>query len=268
MPLSASDRVAITEVIARYCHGTDSGDGQSVAEQFTVDGILEIAGSWQARGREQIAQIGDYPNKPKHWVSSIVIEGTGSTASATTYYAAVGHGGPLYATGIYESQLTKQLNGQWKLLHHRYTGDPVLRSRPQTAPKRNPEALTVEDRLAIMELVARYNRALSGRDADAAAATFAEDGVLEATGQAGLKGRAAVAQMVRALPTEDVHYWTTNFIIDGNTHQANSRAYFASLRGNQVVSTGTYADTVAKIDGEWRFVRRQLSLDSKADARR
>jgi uncharacterized protein (TIGR02246 family) len=264
MPLSASDRVAITEVIARYCHGTDTGDGQSVADQFTVDGILEIAGSWQARGREQIKQVGDFPNKPKHWVSGIVIEGTGSTASATTYYAAVGNGGPLYSTGIYESQLTKQLNGQWKLLHHRYTGDPVVRSRPVPASRRNPEALTVEDRLAIMELVARYNRALSTRDADAAAAAFAEDGVLETTGQADVRGRAAVAQTVRALPVEDAHYWTTNFIIEGHTNEAISRAYFALLRGNQVASTGQYVDTVTKIEGEWRIARHQLSLDTKA----
>src|SRR5690349_888817 len=118
MPLTAEDRIAITEVIARYCHATDDGDGQATADQFTEDGILEITGSWQARGRVQVAQIGAFKNKPKHWVSSILIEGNGSTASATTYYAAVGHGGPLYATGIYESQLTKQLNGQWKLVHH------------------------------------------------------------------------------------------------------------------------------------------------------
>src|SRR5688500_12268836 len=107
MPLSAEDRIAITEVIARYCHATDSGDGKEVAEQFTDDGILEISGAWQARGPAQIAQIGDFKNKPKHWVNSILIEGNGSTAQATTYYAAVWHGGPLLATGIYESQLTK-----------------------------------------------------------------------------------------------------------------------------------------------------------------
>jgi len=264
MPLSPSDRVAITEVIARYCHGTDTGDGQSVVDQFTVDGILEIAGSWQARGHEAIKRIGDVPNKPKHWVSGIVIQGTGSTASATTYYAAVGGGGPLYSTGIYESQLTKQLDGQWKLLHHRYTGDPVLRSRPAPAQRRNPEALTVEDRLAIMELVARYNRALSKRDAAAAVATFAEDGVIETTGQAEVRGHAAIAQRVQALPAEDAHHWTTNFIIEGNTQQASSRAYFALLRDNKVVSTGTYADTLTKIDGEWRLSRHKLTLDSKA----
>ena len=68
MPLSAEDRLAITEVIARYCHATDGGDGEGVAEQFTENGILEITGAWQARGHQQIVQIGNFPNKPKHWV--------------------------------------------------------------------------------------------------------------------------------------------------------------------------------------------------------
>ena len=44
-----------------------------------------------------------------HWVNSIVIDGSGSTAESTVYYAAIRQGGDLLATGRYDSKLTKQL---------------------------------------------------------------------------------------------------------------------------------------------------------------
>lgn len=124
MPLSATDRIAITELIARYCQATDDGDGDAVANTFTENGILEIVGAWQARGREQIAEIGRIPNKAKHWVNSVVAEGTGSTATARTYYSAI-RDNRLLATGIYDSDLTKQFNREWRFVHHRYTGDAL-----------------------------------------------------------------------------------------------------------------------------------------------
>jgi ketosteroid isomerase-like protein len=267
MPLSAADRIAISEVIARYCHATDAGDGPGVADQFTEDGILEITGSWQARGREQVAQIGAFPNKPKHWVSSIVIDGNGSTASATTYYAAIGHGGPLFATGIYESQLTKQLNGRWKLLHHRYTGDPVERPRPPRERPRDPKALGAEDRLVMMDMVARYSRAVADRDFVAAAALFFEDGVLDVDGQSPVQGRAAIERALAAVPApaagHEAREWATNFIIEGDVDAAQLRAYYCCIRGGEVVRTGKHLDTLSKRDGVFRFVRRQLSLDVK-----
>lgn len=267
MPLSAADRVAISEVIARYCHATDEGDGPGVAAQFTADGILEITGSWQARGPEQVAQIGAFKNKPKHWVSSILIDGNGSTASATTYYAAIGHNGPLYSTGIYESQLTKQFNGQWKLVHHRYTGDPVASPRPPRQVKRDPGALTAEHRLEIMELVARYARAVAERDAVGAASLFVEDGALEISGEPEVRGHAAIERAISASEPEAGRDWATNFIIEGTTELATSRAYHARVRDNRVVRTGKHLDSLTLRDGRFRFVRRQLTLDVKPPPR-
>lgn len=263
MPLSAEDRVAIGEVIARYCHATDAGDGPGVAEQFTDDGILEIAGEWQARGRAQIAQIGAFPNKPRHWVSTIVIEGNGSTAQATSYYASVSPGGPLNATGVYRSQLTRQLNGSWRLVHHCYTRD-AQNTRPP--PKRDPKALAVEDRLAIIELAARYSQAFADRDAAAAARLFAEDGVFEASGQPQVRGRAALEQAFAAelRQLDDVREWTTNHIVEGDVECAQLRAYYLRLRGDQVVATGKFTDTLTKRGGSFEFVRRTLTLDSRS----
>jgi ketosteroid isomerase-like protein len=175
MPLSPEDRLAIVETIARYCHATDSGDGVGVADQFTEDGILEITGAWQAKGRAQIEQIGNFPNKPKHWTNSIVVDGTGSTAQSTVYYAAVRGGGPLYATGRYDSRLTKQFNGQWKLVHHCYTGDPVERPAPARSAD-NPDLLRAADRLQIIELIARFDAALQRGDGETVGQLFTAQG--------------------------------------------------------------------------------------------
>jgi uncharacterized protein (TIGR02246 family) len=267
MPLSAEDRLAIAEVIARYCHATDAGDGQGVADQFTEDGILEITGSWQARGRAQITQIGDFPNKPKHWLNSIVMDGTGSTARATVYYAAIRGGGPLLSTGYYETELTKQFNGQWKMVHHRFTGDPRRDGPARRQQRSDPMALTAEDRVEMIELVARYNQAIDARDGEAWAGTFTDDGVFQIDDRPEVRGREALVQMVRDLDPSNARHWATNFIIegDGEGGTATMRAYFALLRENQVVATGTYVNELTKVDGAWRFARRHYISDRSSE---
>ena len=173
-----------------------------------------IAGAWQARGHEQIAEIGAFPGKPRHWVNSIVIEGNGSTASATVYYAAIKAGGELLATGRYDSELTKQLNGAWKLVHHRYTGDET--GRPARAPETG-----ADDRQAVIDLVARYNDLIDRREAQAWAETFVEDGELRVNDMPPTKGREALAAFCLAMGAPDAHHWTTNYIIEIEAESAS-----------------------------------------------
>ncbi len=258
MPLSAADRLAISEVIARYCHATDDGDGERTAAQFTADGILEIAGAWQARGTEQIAEIGRIPNKPRHWVNSIVMEGNGSTAESTVYYAAIREGGDLLATGRYDSKLTKQLNGDWKLVHHRYTGDPA------TAPPRPQQAdgkLTAADRVAILGLIARYNNAVDDREPEAWAETFVPDGQFEIVGGPTIAGRDSLADYVRSMPAPDSRHWTANTIIEGSAAAASVKCYLAMIGKGGIRITGRYADSVVNVDGTWIFERRAVTID-------
>ena len=263
MSLTEADRLAISEVIARYCHATDDGDGDATAAQFTADGILEISGAWQARGTEQIAEIGRIPNKPMHWVNSIVIDGSGSTAESTVYYAAIRQGGDLLATGRYDSKLTKQLNGDWKLVHHRYTGDPA------SAPPRPAAAdgvLTAADRIAILGLIARYNNAVDARDAETWAVTFVDDGRFEIAGGPTIVGRESLADYVRSLPLADAKHWTTNTIIEGNAAEASVRCYLAMLGKTGISMTGRYADTVVKEGGAWLFGSWAVSVDGLGGA--
>lgn len=269
--LDAADRLAISQVIARYCHATDAGDGPATAAQFTPDGILEITGAWQARGHDQISQIGSFPNKPKHWVNSIVIEGTGSSATSTVYYAAVRGGGGLLATGRYDSKLTKQFDGEWKLVHHCYTGDPVEAPAAASVPS-DTGVLNAEDRVAIIELIGRYNNAIDSREAEAWADTFVSDGEFHIGDRAAIVGRDALVQMVGDMAPPDARHWTTNYIIEGAEDSTSGsareslcegrvRCYLAMVRKDAFVTTGAYEDTVRKVDGEWRFVRRHVVID-------
>jgi uncharacterized protein (TIGR02246 family) len=261
MPLSSDDRLAITEVIARYCHATDSGDGEGVAAEFAETGILEITGAWQARGYEQIKQIGDFPNKPKHWVNSIVMEGTGSTAQSTVYYAAIRGGGPLLATGRYDSQFTKQLNGEWKFVHHCYTGDPVPVGAAPARPT-DLEKLTAEDRLSITEVIAHFNTAMQDRDGTALANLFTDDGTFQHGTDATVTGRPAISETLASTPPASGKYLTTNVIIEGTSEAAKARCYFALIDDHRVAETGLYKDDFQKADGTWRIVRHHYRPDS------
>jgi len=258
MPLSAADKLAISETIARYCHATDEGDGEGTAAQFAENGILEIAGAWQARGHAQIADVGRIPNKPAHWVNSIVIDGNGSTATSRVYYLAIRAGGDLLATGRYDSELTKQFNGEWKLVHHRYTGDLV--SAPSQPAERDGR-LTPEDKLAVLDLIARYNNAIDNREADAWAATFVEEGRFEVVGGPVMTGRDALVAYVRGLPPSDSRHWTTNTIIEGTDTEATVRCYLAMMGAGGISITGRYSDTAVRVGDSWKFRERRVTVD-------
>ena len=45
MPLSLADRVEILELLGRYAHAIDSGDGEAYAGCFTDDGVIALRSS-------------------------------------------------------------------------------------------------------------------------------------------------------------------------------------------------------------------------------
>ena len=224
MSVSAADHLAISEVIARYCHATDAGDGAATAALFTSDGILEVSGAWQARGRAQIAEMGSLPGEPmRHLVNSIVVEGNGSTASSTASFAAIRRGGGLLGSGHLYSKLTKQKNGQWKLVHHLYKGDyeGADATAPQTQTS-DADALSTSDRVAILELIYRHGQAVDSRDAEARADCYVDDAIYVYEGiDNRTVGREAMAQKLREAsdPGDSLH-WTTNHIIEGTSTDA------------------------------------------------
>jgi uncharacterized protein (TIGR02246 family) len=130
-------------------------------------------------------------------------------------------------------------------------------------------ALSMEDQLAIRQLVARYNHAIDSGDARAYADTFTDDGVLDA-GDLVLSGRDALyafADSFSATVWAPRHI-ASNLVIEGGGDRAELRAYVQlyGLDGEpprqEVRASGIYTDTLVKEDGCWRFVRRTFVNDT------
>lgn len=131
--------------------------------------------------------------------------------------------------------------------------------------------LTVEDRLEILELAARYNQALDLRAAEAWAACFTEDGVLERVPDLKLVGRDQLLQYVTGprRPATPSRHWTNNLVIEGDDDEATLTAYVATITadGSGTWNThGRYEDRLRRIDGRWRFAHRALTNEARRSA--
>jgi len=129
--------------------------------------------------------------------------------------------------------------------------------------------LSTGDRMAIQQLAARYNHAIDSGDGAAYASTFVEDGVLDA-GPLVLEGREALEQFASAFPGS-VHcprHVATSLLIDGAGAGAVLRAYVQmyALVGDPprqtITASGTYTDSLVKLEEGWRFVRRTFTADA------
>jgi uncharacterized protein (TIGR02246 family) len=138
--------------------------------------------------------------------------------------------------------------------------------------------LTLEDKIAIHELIARYNWAADTGDAKAWAATFTPDGVFD--GWLGrFEGRDEIAGSMtshaQASPDEHdewskyrgkVQHWVGNVVLEGDGDRATGACYFvlfySTRGGGEVVGGGKYQDVLVKNDGQWLFERRHVVPDS------
>ena len=262
MALTLEDRFAISELLARYFHASDARDSDAIAALFAPDGILEIAGSWQARGRAQIADA-ERPIRPRaprrHLVNSLVMDGNGSTARCTASVAVIEKGGGLRVSGRFVSRLAKLRDGRWQLVHQRYEN---IEPRPSRAGTEDDGSLTAADKVAIMDVIYRAGRTVDGRDPEGRADCYTDDAVYEYEGGERTVGREAFIQKLRAAadPQDSLH-WTTNHIIEGTSTQAQGLMYFAVYYQQAVAASGTYSDTYRKVDGEWRIASRYVVVD-------
>ena len=123
---------------------------------------------------------------------------------------------------------------------------------------------TFEDKYEITELAARYNHALDSGDGDAWAATFTDDGVFASSGNT-LTGTEALAAYARDGADPRKRHWTNNLVIDGDGRDATLRCYLhlmlVGAPGLETVVTGRYTDQLRRVEGEWKFARRELEID-------
>lgn len=121
---------------------------------------------------------------------------------------------------------------------------------------------TVEDRLAIIELLNRNEVALDLGDAEAYADGFIPEGRIDAASHHA-EGRQALAEMITEmqasgfLPNKRQYLGPIKVDVDGDEARAVSNWWIADIGGGPTVwATGTYTDRLQRIDGEWKIVHR------------
>ncbi|MFZ0668593.1 MAG: nuclear transport factor 2 family protein [Acidimicrobiales bacterium] len=127
--------------------------------------------------------------------------------------------------------------------------------------------LSADDRLDILELLARADNAATRRDAAAYVALFAEDGILD--GEKGEhRGRQALADAVGAVWASEgpaSFHLTINAVIErvpGHPWQAIASSTLLILDPGPppvVQNVSTIVQKVLKIDGIWCIARRTVS---------
>ncbi len=130
MGLGIEDHIAIQQLVARYNHAIDGGDGAAYADAFVDDGVLD-AGPLQVEGRAALQAFADTfagsVRAPRHVVANLVIDGEGDRAELRAYVQLYSLDGDpprqeVRASGIYTDTLVKR-DGEWRFVRRTYVGD-------------------------------------------------------------------------------------------------------------------------------------------------
>lgn len=125
--------------------------------------------------------------------------------------------------------------------------------------------LSVEDRLDIQDLYARYNHAIDSGNASGWAATFTTDGVFESA-QGAQQGGDALKQFAESLASRvKGRHWINNLVVDEAAPGAKGSCYLVmyNLGGEKpsILTTGIYRDELTKTADGWRFAKRTVKAD-------
>lgn len=121
--ITNDDRIAITELFARYCHRVDHGDTAGWLELFTPDGTFEVAGVMRLEGHEQVgampgAVAAQGNGKWRHQITNIVVEpGDGDDVALVSAYGLVtdwGNEGRPMTFSDYAITLNR-IGGEWRI---------------------------------------------------------------------------------------------------------------------------------------------------------
>jgi uncharacterized protein (TIGR02246 family) len=124
--LTTADRLAIQDVLFRYCHALDRGRWDEFAALFTDDCCLDLSqvlGRYEGTAgiRQFCDMMGSLNILMRHLVTNVVVEGDGERVRTAAYVIAItGAPGPAQrqTTGLYEDELVKR-DGRWRL-HRRH----------------------------------------------------------------------------------------------------------------------------------------------------
>ena len=128
----------------------------------------------------------------------------------------------------------------------------------------------LEDKLAIEELIARYNQSLDSGDYPTWVACWSDDAVLDGIGKL-LTGKAQIQAFAddyegstRSKINALKHY-TINILSTLAGDRASSSSYLQLVsttdKGVKIIFTGRYEDDLKRVNGQWQFARRKLHQD-------
>jgi hypothetical protein len=127
-------------------------------------------------------------------------------------------------------------------------------------------ALTVEDRLDIVELINRYNTLADERDVEGTLGCYTDDGQI--TGDFGTgSGKDAMREDLPAIFEAEgtlKRHLALNHQLSGDGESAEARYILAVLEGESIPSVGATAvitDELRKVDGEWLVRRHEVDID-------
>ncbi len=117
---------------------------------------------------------------------------------------------------------------------------------------------------AIRDLAHRYAHCIWRRDADGAAALFAEDGSMDTGDRPPLVGREAIREAYRAiLPSSDLLPFVHDHLIELAGDRATGTCHL-DLRmtrdGQRFLGAGCYDDRYVRATDGWRFASRRLTM--------
>ncbi|NND66038.1 MAG: nuclear transport factor 2 family protein [Halioglobus sp.] len=126
---------------------------------------------------------------------------------------------------------------------------------------------SVEDRLAIRELIERFSAAVIRIDADRFASTFAQDGVwILPSVPDGTRGRDNIRAVFgeKLAYVEHIHMvgFPDELVFDGDraTGATYCRELIFTKDGEQKLLIGCFHDEYVKVDGEWLFQSRDYEV--------
>jgi ketosteroid isomerase-like protein len=140
----------------------------------------------------------------------------------------------------------------------------------QTSSKieQTSSTITIEDKIIIQELIAKYNIALDNKNIDDWTNTWTDDGVWSTPfGEA--KGKTELKNMINQVTNEFAsgkRHLSTNIIIeDAPDNMTIAKSYLIVTEAKktpEIVASGAYIDTLKKdANGKWKFVQRRLEID-------
>jgi ketosteroid isomerase-like protein len=142
--------------------------------------------------------------------------------------------------------------------------------KSSSSNEQKSSVITVNDKIVIQELIAKYNIAIDNKNMDEWTNTWTDDGTWTTTfGEA--KGKTELKDMINKITNEFAsgkRHTSTNIIIEDalSTHNmASAKSYLTVIEAKktpEVVATGIYSDTLKKDgNGKWKFFQRKLDID-------